>query len=416
MFPGVALAQTETLLVSPVLPFDYDRDRNVSVTERPRPDYDALGIRSGGFLLFPRIELGAGYSSNIYLSEANEIDAPFGEATASIRANSDWSRHQVSALLTGTARRYLDNSDRNEDVWRSALLGRLDIGATGSITGEAQAAKVYDTPFAGTADNPFFTLSSYHTASVSVRGQYSIGRTRLQLGISRAGFEFGDVRFPDGTRFDQTNRDRTITAVALQGAYALSPAISGYGQLSFSDTDYDVLLAPGIANRDSNGYRALAGVNFDLPAQIRGTIAVGYTRRDFQAVRYRDVGGFSAEARVEWFPTQLTTVTFAGRRVIEDSSLGDVSAFFDNRVALTVDHELLVNLLLSATGEYAHQDYIDSDRTSDIVRVSAAARYLVSPLWSGAVRLSYSDRQRDGTNYEGSLNEFRGVLSVTFHP
>lgn len=415
MSPAVAVAQTETLITAPTLPFEYDRDRNESVNERLRPEYDQLGIRTGGFLLYPRLDLGAGYSNNIYLAEIDQVDAPFAEATATLRATSDWSRHQLSASVSGTARRYLGESARNEDSWRSALLGRYDISSAASITGEAQAAKVYETPFSGGADSPFAALSSYQTTLLGVRGRYSAGRARFQLGLTHSTFDFNDISLPTGGRIDQSDRDRTIDAVAVQGEYALSPAISTFTQLSYAFTDYDDRIVAGFVNRKSDGYRALAGVNFDLAAFVRGAVAIGYTQRDFRDSRFDDVSGFSAEARVEWFLSQLTTVTVGARRIIEDSSLADVSAFFDNRLSVQVDHELLNNLILGASVEYAYQDYINSDRANDVYRVGTSARYLVSNLWSLGFQGSYGRRDRDGLNNEGTLNELRGAVTLSLH-
>ncbi|MCI0430482.1 MAG: outer membrane beta-barrel protein, partial [Rhodospirillales bacterium] len=41
-------------------------ERAQSVFERPRPDYDPLGIRAGGFLIYPQVELGEAYNDNIF--------------------------------------------------------------------------------------------------------------------------------------------------------------------------------------------------------------------------------------------------------------------------------------------------------------------------------------------------------------
>ena len=36
----------------------YDRGANVSVRQRPRPEYDALGIHTGGFMVYPKMNVG----------------------------------------------------------------------------------------------------------------------------------------------------------------------------------------------------------------------------------------------------------------------------------------------------------------------------------------------------------------------
>src|SRR5689334_14678398 len=47
----------------------FARDRNVSVTERPRPGYEALGLRAGGFMLWPKLTVANEYNDNIFATQ-----------------------------------------------------------------------------------------------------------------------------------------------------------------------------------------------------------------------------------------------------------------------------------------------------------------------------------------------------------
>ena len=47
-------------------------DPNVPVTARPRPDFDALGIRAGGFLIFPSVTVDGQYNDNVFATDENE--------------------------------------------------------------------------------------------------------------------------------------------------------------------------------------------------------------------------------------------------------------------------------------------------------------------------------------------------------
>ena len=51
-------------------PFGYYLQRGQSVTERPRPELDPLGIHAGGFFIYPRAELDQVYNDNIYATPA----------------------------------------------------------------------------------------------------------------------------------------------------------------------------------------------------------------------------------------------------------------------------------------------------------------------------------------------------------
>jgi hypothetical protein len=38
---------------------NFKRDKNTSVRQRPRPDYEAIGVKTGGFTLYPRVTVEA---------------------------------------------------------------------------------------------------------------------------------------------------------------------------------------------------------------------------------------------------------------------------------------------------------------------------------------------------------------------
>ncbi|WP_375285493.1 outer membrane beta-barrel protein [Sphingomonas sp.] len=412
--PAVCAAQDSDILIQPTTPPEFSRDRNVSVRERARPDYDALGIRAGGFLVFPRLDIGLGADDNIFLSEENPTSAGYAVVEPGVRVQSDWVRHSLTATANGRFRRFFDYSVRNEDNWSTGLLGRLDATGDLSITGEAQAGRVFESPFSGNVDASVSALSSYDYSLLSARAEFRRARNRFALAYNRNRFDFNDVDFGEGTVIDQSNRNRTINGVVAQAERALTPVTSVYVQASYADTAYDTLLAPGIANRDSDGYRVVGGVSMDLPAFLRGTVALGYSWRKFNSPQFRDVSGFSADARVDYFYSELTTFNIRVRRIIQDSQIGVTAAYFDNRLSMGVDHELLRNLILSAAGDVAYQDYIDSKEGFYIYRVSGQARYLISRWLSADILASYSARNGNDFVVNGNPKQFRVETRLSF--
>ena len=411
---GTAHAQlAETTLVPATIPDGFDRGRNVSVTERQRPDYDPLGIRLGGFMAFPRIDVGGGVTTNATLSTTDAKSAPIVYANPAVLIRSDWSRHQLQINASGQIRRFTNVSSRDEDSYNLAVLWRADLGSAFALTGEAQFTGQYETPFSGEANAEFIGLSRYTRDFQSLRGQYQAGQVRAMVALDRTGFDFSDIRLPGGTVQSQRIRDRDINRITGQLEYAFSPSVSLYSQLVYSDINYDVLLAPGVANRDSTGWRAIAGISFDIAGFARGVFGAGYTRRDFQNPIFSDVSGLSAEGRIEYFPSELTSFTLGLRRVIEDSQIGATNAFFDNRISLRVDHELLVNLLLNAQAEYSKQDYIDAPLNSDVYSISGGARYFASRTLGLNATVGYTKRGNDGVTAASGFDEFRALIGVS---
>ena len=403
----------EGLLVPPLVPQGFDRGRNVSVADQTPPDYSPLGGRLGSFLLFPSVELGAGASSNIYSSPVSPISTVFVYEEASARLQSDWNRHSVSLRAAGQNLDYIGQSRARARTYDIGATGRADLGRSSSVTGELSSARLVENQFTGEVVPTIAALSRYRRDLASLRGVYQEGRTRLTLAADYTSFTFSDVPLLDGTSRSQATRDRSIARVSGQAEYATSPSVSVYAQLAYANIGYDRPLSATVPNRDSNSYRALAGINFDLAGKARGTIGVGYVRRAPTASIYQAVGGLSAEARVDLFVTALTTVTISGRRVLEDTQLNQL-VFFDNRLAAVVNHALLRNLILRAEAGYSHQTFPRSTQGSvDFIQLGTGARYLSSRRLVLEASARYNNRAGSGT-VGGGFDEARVEAGIRY--
>lgn len=411
--PGAAHAQyaaDDTTLIRPALPEGFDRGRNVSVLEQPRPDYDPLGIIVSSFKVFPKVGVGVGATDNVFLS-ANKVSDGFAVVSPSITANSDWSRHQVRLRAATVLRRFFSNPGRNQTPYDLGALGALDISSGLRVTAEGQFARLYENPESGQVDPTLAVLSSFQRSFFSLRGEYSFGQAKTTLALDRSHFDFNDIR-RGATVTGQTTRDRTLQRVTGQFEYAFTPSLSAYGRASFARTDYDVPIAVATPNLDSDALRLLGGFNFDLAGLMRGRLGVGYAQRDYDAPQfYRSTNGFSFDLQLEYFPSALTTFTLTGSRTLEDSNFGSNSPYFSTQVGLRVDHELLRNLLLNANARYSYDDYIVTAgpaRTAEAYAFGGGARYLVSRYVSLEGNVGYSNRR--GT--QSSYDEVQGQLSL----
>jgi hypothetical protein len=415
--PSMAMAQRETsVLIEPIVPPDYDRGRNVSVLERERPDYQPIGIRRGGFLIYPSLRTEVGVTDNVLLSATNRDADAWISVEPSIAANSDWSRHQIRATASGQFQRFLDTPRRNQNGFEVGVLGRYDYGSRYSLTGEAQLSREYESPLTGAVDADIAVLSSYLRSFFSVRGEYQQDRMRARLIVDRTAVTFSDIDLGTSIR-DQSDRDRVMTRIGTQFEFARTPSFSYYGRATVGLIDYSRnTLLNGAPNRDARSYRAVAGVSFDIPGRFRGALGAGISHLDYDLAFYSNVTGLSVEGQIEYFPSELTTVGLVASRTIEDSNVSSARAFFDNRLRLTVDHELLRNLILSGTTEFGRLDYIDSPLSTGVVRFAARARYLSSPSLELAGGLSYSVRDPNDASLDPRRSEFRASVGVIVRP
>jgi hypothetical protein len=399
-------------LVLPNLPLDYDRGKNTSVLQRERPEYQAQGVRAGSFLVYPKLELGAGFTDNAYQVDNNKDGDVYALIAPSIAANSNWSTNELNLNAGARLRRFASETPRNETNYNLDVSGRLD--ATRSLTFNTLLRTARSTEARSSAASPQDAAEAiqYQQTTASVGSAFAGARVRGQVAVSVDNFNFSDVRAFSGATISQQGRDQTLLRTTARGEYAVSPDTSLFLQAGYTDTSYRRPLSTGISNRDSKEINVIGGASFDLSALIRGGIGIGYIDRRYQAPIYRDISGLSAEARVEYFPTQLTTVGFNIRRTVQDSFFGNSSGFFATAAALRVDHELLRNLLLNAQVGYEQDDFVNQDSKSKVVRYSVGGRYLLNRDFGFGLVVGRDNRSARGTVGLQAFDETRALLSL----
>jgi hypothetical protein len=413
LVPAARAQVGETMIVPPVVPEGYSAGRNVSVRERSRPDFEAIGIRRGSFVILPNAEAGAGITSNTYLSPIDPVASPFAFLRGAVLARSNWSRHSLRISGEGEVRRFVGQSARNEDRWQASAVGRLDISGVLVLEGMLTAERDFENQFSGEALPTIAALSRYRRNFGSLKGRYTSGRVRGTWIVDRTSLDFSPLALRTGGFRDQSDRDRDISRATVQVEYAQTPSIALMGQVSFARTGFERNLISGAPNRDSDAVRALGGVNLDLAGRVRGTVSVGYTNRNYRSPLYSDASGFSFESRLEFFPTDLTTVSLGSRRTLEDSQIGNNGAFWNTNATFGIDHELLRNLILGATGQVGTQKYVDSGRRSESFILRGNARYLSSRRLEIRGAVSYGSRLPSADLPSNRFHEFRSEAGVT---
>ncbi len=397
------------------IPFTYDRGRNTSVLQRARPDYSAIGILAGGFTLYPSMSMSAGFTTNAYQATTSNLSDGFVTLTPQVVVKSNWSVHRLAIDTGGNFVRYFKATTQNENGWHVDAEGKIDVSSRAAISLTAKTAQEYESRFSGAALNNIQSATPYQVSMGEALADIRFDRLRTVIEGDYSDFNFKSIRTLDGLDLNQDNRDRGIARVSGYAEYGLTPDAGLFVQATYTNTDYRHDLASTIENRNSNEIRSLAGLSLDVSALIRGSIGVGYAHRDYKSPAFKSFGGVSVTGRIEYFPTELTTVTLTVRREIEDATIG-TSGYFDTGGALRVDHELLRNLILNLGIDYEVDKY-EGSGSAHVVRTGGGARYLVNHLFELNFDANYGHRTNANNGLDGAaLNEFRTMIGVTVHP
>ena len=408
-----AAAQDDAALLRDGL---FTRDRNVSVTERPKPEYQALPVRAGAFIFDPTIAAGLEYNDNIYAANTPKISDTIVHVQPSLTVQSDWSRNQISGFARINGNYYVDHGSESTTDYAVGGAGRLDVqrdlgfaaGASYEHDTEARTSEAET----ALSKNPI----RYDLADAYVEGTKEFNRLRLTARGEVTDYSYDNGITPAGLQVYEKDRDHTQTTEAFKAEYAYLPDVSFLGSVVVNQRDYRSQL-PGEVSRSSSGYEATVGSNFDLTHLMRGEVFVGYLDQDYNNNSvYRNVSGFAAHGKIEYFPTQLLTVTLSGSRSVQDSGIFNVGGFLNNVGGVQADYEILRNVILTGALSYTEDDYQNYSRTDKIGSEQISLVYLMNRAIS--VNLSYAHLNQDssGTNKGPTydINRVIGSLAYRF--
>lgn len=309
-------------------------------------------------------------------------------------AKSNWSRYELRAHARSQIDRNLDFNSENTTDWTLGGAGRLDVVRGANLTFAADYAHDHEARTAAGADPTARHPIAFDLASASLGTERARGRLRVSAKAAILRYDYRDGLSDLGAVIEQNNRDRTIARLTGRADYALSPATALFVQVSSDDRDYSQVV--GRPSRTSSGYETLAGVNFELGALIRGEVAAGYIRQDFEDATYGDLDGFGGRARLSWFPTQLTTITTTAARTVEDTGVIGSAGALRTYLSLTIDHELLRNLILTAQTSWTEDGYNGLARADKRFAAGFSAEYRVNHRYGVTASLAYLDQSSSG--------------------
>jgi hypothetical protein len=397
---------------------NFKRDRNVSVRQRPHPGYEALGLREGAFMVWPKLNTTVEYNNNIFATTAQQQSDTVWHVSPEVDVTSNWSRHALDLYARSTINRYSSFSSENTNDFGVGAQGRLDVLRSAQINGGADWARLTE-PRTSAASLGQAKPVQYELSSAFVSGAREFNRLRLSGRLDVRNF----IYLNESGNRQQHDRDRVMDVVTGRADYAVSPDTAFFVQVAGNEHNYRLsatpsVLAtyPGFQSRDSKGVEVLGGVNFELSATARGEIGVGYVKQTFSNSHFNAISGFGSRAQVEWFPTQLTTVTVTGSRTIEDAGIIGASGYLSTNLGVQVDHELLRNVIVSGQAGYGNDDYKGLSRNDKRYTAGVSATYLLNRSLGVTVGYNHFKQNSSGTAGSGdfSVDKVGATLTLQY--
>lgn len=319
--------------------------------------YDPVGIKVGSFVLFPELDLGTSYYSNVFHAPSAKSDVAF-DVVPSARLVSNWSRHALEFNATGLLNFYNQYQTEDDRDYQLEARGRLDITSRANIQALISREQSFE-------DRSALDASSVGTRAKIIEDQAEaaynqrFNRLSLQFRGSVADYAYGSTE-DDDVVTNNEDRDYTEYEEASRVMWELKPSLSPFVEVAVNHRDYSEAAQSDGINRTSNGQRYRAGVSFGNNGEIvRGEISLGYGIQTPDDPRLHPLDGLLIDANATWRITPLTSILFNAATDVSETTTSGVGGAFYHYASIEIRHELRSYLVASAGLIYSNQNSQD---------------------------------------------------------
>lgn len=344
-------------------------------------DYKPLGIRAGGFMLHPGVQLAAEFNDNVFYTAQDKVDDTIWHFRPYLTAQSNWNRHAFNVRLAADIARYDEFATRDYEDYFLLISGRLDVRNRSFLTYSADYMRLHEGLNSRDAEQGR-EPTRYDLIGGSLGYDHTFNRMSVGALVGLRRLDFENAVALDGSVLDNQDRNRDESFVEAKLAYQFQTDKQAFVRVGWNQREYtEAEDRNGIA-RDSDGWSADAGLYFNITGKLDGDVFVSYHDQSMSDPRMPDVSGWAGGAGLHWRPTLLTSVRGRIMSSIQPTTLETSSGYLRTLYSLRVDHELLRSLQVNAQVSYSDNDY-------QLVLDAPADARSHDKIWQYGVGLSY---------------------------
>lgn len=356
---------------------------------RPQPEYDAQGVNAGGFRIYPTIDTGVRYDSNVFSRASNVESDGVVIVTPAIRVLTERGDHRAELSAKATINRYVDLSSQNrENYGVSFRLGGPVDGATDYFLTASYENRA---TLRGTVENDLtfgepVVISGVDAAAGLTR---QFGRMRATLRGSADQDDYASIETELGP-VDQNFRDRWAYTGNLDLGYDLSANLAVFAtgrvvRFEFAD-------ANPLTNRDATLSSGLIGFRYNITDLITSELGAGYRRNEFDNDNFSNFEGLALSGNISWHPTPLLSFRLKADQSTTTSAFNQVEAVTVSAASASADYEVLRNLVATASVEVARESFENFNEAAGRYSVTLGAQYKINR--NAGLRLQADYRNR----------------------
>jgi hypothetical protein len=305
----------------------------------PDDPYAPIGLRAGGFDVYPAVELIGGYDTNPG-QEPDGRGARLLTIAPELRVQSNWSRHEFKSELRGSYTGY--SPDETPTLSRPYLNGkadgRIDVFDRSHIDLGGRVLVSTDNPGSPNLPADLARLPVFTTFGGSVGFTQPFNRFEIGVKGDAERTVYQDSHLTDGSTASNEDRNYNQFGGTLRTGYELLPGVKPFVEAGADTRKHDLPVDDFGYARNSRGLVGSIGSTFEVSRVITGEASVGYARRTYDDPRFDPLAGLIGNASLIWTVDALNTVKLSASSTIGESTIPGVPGVFYRDVGIQFDH------------------------------------------------------------------------------
>ena len=388
-----------------------------SVADRFNRNNATPGLMAGPWKVTPTLSLRGGYDDNITVSSDNPISSPTVELRGRVDVvnedgpNSYGAYAEVSQIWYTDAAN-LDHLDYNGGLNFNAqvsdyvrIRGAIGVAVTSSEDSATDGIVI------GGLFDPYVDLARYLSVPASLGVTFDTGRWFVTASGDVVYSDYDDRLTESGVLVDQAFRTGTNADAKLRAGWRFTPGTALFVEGGYNIQRYTDETA------DSDGWRAVAGAEFEISRVLTGEAFAGYAVQSYPDGG--EVTGFTYGASLDWFATELMSFhldarrDFGAERTALEAGGAITSPVTRDSVRLGVEYEPLRQLLVRGEVGWQRETYDGSDRKDDRFFTGLGFDYVFTPRIRITADYRYEERSSDIAG-DATRNVFRLGLTTGY--
>jgi len=378
---------------------------------RVEPQFEPSPLRLGPLLADVRVAVSAVADDNVLKTSSGTVSDAYLNVAPSARLIGNVGPHSLALAASAELRRFTRRDTENSETFDIGANSRIDLGQDAQATWRAQITREIESRGAAGINVIAAGPAEFRTASVSGGGRAQFGRLVVAASAGVARRTYLPLRLDAGGSFDQAFRDTRTLSVAPRASFLLTPATSFF--VGGSATRSQSLDRGRGGTRDSTGYAMLGGVRIEGEGLIVGEIGVGWRGQEYRNPQFKDYGGFTYDATVDWYPTPLLSLRVQAGQDIVNSGISTVAGVVRQTLGLKAFYDPRRNVRVIFAIDRDRDEFREIGLTTDTATATLTGQYLAGRHLIMSTFWRFQTKRSSDT---GALDDYRSLavgLAVT---